>query len=87
MPPRLHVAGAELALAHEIWAEPGAKDQWQLVAWCHTHCSEWTPVTHRRAPIAIERIALALGKAPAVVERLRREAAELNLLGEIFAQA
>lgn len=38
-------------------------------------------------PIAIERIAIALGQATAVVQRLRQEAAELNLLGEIFAPA
>jgi hypothetical protein len=37
--------------------------------------------------LAVERIAIALGKAPEVVQRLRQEAVELNLLGEIFAQA
>jgi uncharacterized phage-associated protein len=84
---REHVSDAELALASEIWAEHGGKDQWQLVEWCHTHCPEWTPVTRGCAPIAVERIAIALGKSPELVQRLRQEAAELNLLGEIFAPA
>jgi uncharacterized phage-associated protein len=83
---REHVSDAEVALLTEIWTEHGAKDQWQLVEWCHTHCPEWTPVTHGCAPIAVERIAIALGKSPEVIQRLRQEAAELNRLGEIFAQ-
>lgn len=87
MPPREQVSDAEVALANQIWGEHGTKDQWQLVEWCHTHCPEWTPVTRGCAPIAVERIAIALGKAPEVVQRLRQEAAELNLLGEIFAPA
>jgi uncharacterized phage-associated protein len=87
MPPREHVSDVEVELTNEIWTEHGGKDQWQLAEWCHAHCPEWTPVTRGCAPIAVERIAIALGKAPEVVQRLRQEAAELNLLGEIFAQA
>ncbi len=87
MPPRENVSDAEVALANQIWADHGAKDQWQLVEWCHTHCPEWTPMTRGCAPIAVERIAAVLGKPPEVIERLRQEAAELNLLGEIFAPA
>jgi uncharacterized phage-associated protein len=85
MPEREYVSDAEVALADELWAEHGAKDQWQLVEWCHAHCPEWAPLTRGCAPIAIERIAIALGKGPEEVQRLRQEAAELNLLGEIFA--
>lgn len=87
MPEREHVSDVEVALLDEIWAEHGDKDQWQLVEWCHRHCPEWTPVSRGCAPIAVERIANALGRGPEVIERLRREAAELNLLGDIFAQA
>lgn len=39
------------------------------------------------APIAVERIAQALGKSPEIVRKLAREAAELNQLDEIFAVA
>jgi uncharacterized phage-associated protein len=85
-PAREHVSDAEVTLAAEIWDQHGGKDQWQLVEWCHANCQEWTPVTRGCAPIAIERIAMALGKEPKEVQRLRQEAAELNVLSEIFAQ-
>lgn len=87
MPGREHLSDAELTLVNEIWAEHGGKDQWQLAEWCHTHCPEWTPLTRGCAPIAVERIAIALGKAPEEVRKLTREAAELNLLDEIFTTA
>jgi hypothetical protein len=35
----------------------------------------------------VERIAQALGKSPEIVQKLTREAAELNQLDEIFAAA
>lgn len=63
----------------------GHRDQRQLVEWCHTHCGEWTPLARGCAPIAVERIAQALGKPPEIVRKLAREAAELNQLDEIFA--
>ena len=85
MPAREHLSDAEVALLDELWAEHGGKDQWQIMEWCHTHCAEWTAVTRGCAPIAVERIAIALGKAPEQVRKLAREAAELNLLDEIFA--
>ena len=87
MPGREHLSDAELTLVNEIWAEHGGRDQWQLAEWCHTHCPEWTPLTRGCAPIAVERIAIALGKAPEEVRKLTREAAELNLLDEIFTTA
>lgn len=87
MPARDHLADAEVLLLDEIWREHGGKDQWQLVDWCHTHCKEWTPVTNGFAPIAVEQIGMALGKAPQEIQRLRREAVELNQLDEIFAPA
>jgi uncharacterized phage-associated protein len=84
---RDHLADAEVALLDEIWREHGDKDQWQLVGWCHAHCKEWTPVTNGCAPIAVEQIGMALGMAPAQIQRLRQEAVELNQLDEIFAAA
>lgn len=87
MPARDHISDSEVSLLDEIWIEHGGKDQWQLVDWCHTHCKEWTPVTNGCAPIAVEQIAMALGKAPDQIHRLRQEAAELNQLDEIFAPA
>lgn len=87
MPAREHLSVAEMKLLDEIWAQHGGKDQWQLVEWCHTHCGEWTPLARGCAPIAVERIAQALGKPPEVVQQLAREAAELNMLDEIFAPA
>lgn len=87
MPAREHLSGAELKLLDEIWAQHGGKDQWQLVEWCHRHCGEWTPVSRGCAPIAVERIAQALGKPPEVVQKLAREAAELNMLDEVFTPA
>jgi len=87
MPDREHVSDTEIRLLDEIWAEHGDKDQWQLVEWCHAHCGEWTPLARGCAPIAVERIAQALGKPPEMVSKLTREAAELNRLDEIFAPA
>ena len=87
MPVREHLSVAEMKLLDEIWAQHGGKDQWQLVEWCHAHCGEWTPLARGCAPIAVERIGQALGKPPEVVSKLAREAAELNLLDEIFATA
>jgi len=86
-PPREHVSMAELELLDAVWAEHGDRDQWQLVDWCHTHCGEWTPMARGCAPIAVERMGQALGKPPEAVARLAREAAELNQLDEIFAEA
>ena len=85
MPKREHLSDAEIVLLDEIWAEHGNKDQWQLVEWCHAHCAEWTPITRGFAPIAVERIGMALGKAPEQIRRLTQETAELNLLDQIFA--
>jgi uncharacterized phage-associated protein len=86
-PEREHLSDAEVALLDEIWQAHGDKDQWQLVDWCHAHCKEWTPLANGCAPIAVEQIGMALGKAPAQVQRLRQEAVELNQLDEIFAPA
>ncbi len=87
MPAREHLSDAEIKLLEETWAQHGGKDQWQLVDWCHNHCGEWTPQARGCAPIAVERIAQALGKPPEIVQKLAREAAELNMLDEIFAPA
>lgn len=87
IPKREQLSDAEVKLLDEIWAQHGGKDQWQLVEWCHAHCGEWTPVSRGCAPIAVERIAQALGKPPEIVQKLSREAAELNMLDEIFAPA
>jgi uncharacterized phage-associated protein len=87
MPPREHLSDAELKLLDAIWGEHGGRDQWQLVEWCHAHCGEWTPQARGCAPISVERIAQALGKPPELVQKLAREAAELNQLDEIFAAA
>jgi DNA-binding Lrp family transcriptional regulator len=57
------------------------------VDWCHAHCGEWTQLSRGCAPIPVERIAQALGKSPEEIQRLAREAAELNALDEIFAAA
>ena len=85
-PGREHLSDAEVALLDEVWATHGARDHWQLVDWCHAHCAEWTPVTRGCAPIGVERIGVALGKDGGQVRKLVQEAAELNLLDEIFAQ-
>jgi uncharacterized phage-associated protein len=85
MPAREHLSESEILLIDEIWAEHGAKDQWQLVDWCHHHCKEWVPVASGCAPIAVEQVGIALGKSPEQVARLRQEAIELNQLDEIFA--
>src|SRR5665213_1284540 len=86
MPVREHLSDADISLLDEIWAEHGNRDQWQLVEWCHHHCKEWVAVTHGCAPIAVEQIAIALGKSPRQINRLRQEAIELNQLHEIFAE-
>lgn len=85
MPLREHLSDAEVALLDQVWADHGAKSQWQLVDWCHAHCAEWTPLTRGCAPISVEQIGFALGKTPAQVQKVRHEAVELNQLDEIFA--
>ena len=85
MPSREHLSDAEVILLDEIWVENGDKNQWQLVEWCHAHCTEWMPVTNGCAPIAVEQVGIALGKNAVQVSRLRQEAVELNQLDEIFA--
>ncbi len=85
VPRRKHLSDTEVGLLDEVWARHGDKDQWQLVEWCHTHCGEWAPLSRGCAPIAVERIGQALGKPPELVEKLAREAAELNQLDDIFA--
>lgn len=85
MPVRENLSDAEVNLLNEIWAEHGRKNHWQLVDWCHAHCTEWTPVANGCAPIAVEQIGMALGKSAGQVNRLRQEAVELNQLDEIFA--
>ena len=84
-PERIHLSDAEVELIDAVWREHGHRDQWQLVEWCHAHCGEWTPLSRGCAPIAVERIAQALGKPPEIVRKLAREAVELNQLDEIFA--
>ena len=87
LPEREHLADAEVDLLDQIWAEHGGKDQWELVDWCHAHCAEWTPISRGCAPIAIERIGIALAKTPEQIHRLTQEAVELNQLDEIFMPA
>lgn len=84
-PERLQLSDAEIEMIDAIWLEHGQRDRWQLVDWCHAHCGEWTPLARGCAPIAVERIGQALGKPPEVVQKLAREAAELNQLDELFA--
>ena len=86
-PARLHISDAEIGLIDAIWAEHGGRDQWQLRDWCHDHCGEWTPLARGCAPIAVERIAQSLGKPSELIQKLSREAVELNRLDEIFAPA
>ena len=86
-PERLLLSDAEVEMIDVLWREHGQRDEWQLVEWCHTHCGEWTPLSRGCAPIAVERIAQALGKPPETIQKLSREAAELNQLDEIFAPA
>lgn len=86
-PAREYLSDAELKLVDEIWAQHGEKDQWQLRDWCHDHCGEWTPLARGCAPIAVERIGQSLGKSPELVQKIAREAAELNQLDQIFAPA
>jgi uncharacterized phage-associated protein len=83
-PARESLSDVEIGLIDKIWAEHGHRDQWQLRDWCHLHCGEWVAKTRGCAPIAVERIAQSLGKTPEVVNKLAREAAELNMLDEIF---
>lgn len=85
MPKRGHLADSEVELLDQVWMEHRERDQYQLRDWCHAHCGEWTPITMGCAPIAVERIGMALGKSPQQIERLTREAVELNKLGAIFA--
>ena len=85
MPDCEHLAETEIALIDEVWGEHGGRDQWQLRDWCHAHCAEWEAIPRGCAPIHVERIGIALSKPPGEVERMAREAAELNLLDEIFA--
>ncbi len=86
-PERREISDAELELIELIWQEHGHRNQWQLVQWCHTHCGEWTPISRGCAPIAVERIAQALGKSQPQIQKIAREAAELNQLDEIFVAA
>lgn len=85
VPDREQVSAAEVKLLEEIWATHGAKTQWELVEWCHDHCKEWISVSSGKAPISVERIGEALGKAADDITWLTREARELNRLHEIFA--
>lgn len=82
---REQVSDAEVKLLDEVWGTHGAQGQWQLVDWCHEHCKEWSPVSSGRAPISVEQIGEALGKAADEIAWLTREARELNRLNEIFA--
>ncbi len=85
LPEREHLSNAEVALLNEVWAEHAGKDQWQLRDWCHRHCGEWEPITRGCAPIAVERIGMALGKSAGQIQRLTQEVAELGVLDDIFA--
>ena len=87
MPQPEHLSQSDVLLVDEIWTEHGAKDQWQLVEWCHLNCQEWMPIMNGRAPITVEQVGVALGKSPAQLARLRQEIVELNALDEIFSRA
>jgi hypothetical protein len=74
-------------LIEELGREHGAKDQGQLRDWCHEHCAEWTPLEQGRDRIPLDRIARAVGKTDAPIQRLEAEAGELNFLASAFARA
>src|SRR3989442_6949338 len=61
MPDREQVSQSELRLLDEIWAAHGAKNQWQLVDWCHDNCKEWTCLASGKARISVEEIGAAVG--------------------------
>ena len=86
-PERQQLSEAEVEIIDAVWREHGHRDQWQLMEWCHSHCGEWTPLAKGSAPISVERIALALGKPPEIIQKLSREVVEMNQLDEIFAVA
>ena len=55
---------SELLLMGEIYSQHGQKNPFQLVEWCHHHCSEWHPGTQGRREIRVEDILESVGKTP-----------------------
>jgi len=81
------LSDSEIELIDEIYAEHGAKDQWQLRDWCHERCGEWTPLQNGRERIDIEELAVNAGHSQREALRIADGARETNLLARAFAQA
>lgn len=85
--PRDFLSDAEVALIDEVFAEHGAKDQWQLRDWCHERCGEWAPLQTGRERISIEDLAVNVGRSPEEATRMADEARETNLIARAFSLA
>lgn len=86
-PGRDFLSDFEMGLIDELFAEHGAKDQWQLRDWCHERCGEWTPLQNGRERISIEELAVNVGRSTQEAARIADEAREASLIGRAFACA
>lgn len=80
-----HLSDSEMELIDALYREHGSKNQWELRAWCHEHCEEWTPLEQGRERIELERIGRAVGKTEQQIDRLKEEAEELEFLAKALA--
>jgi uncharacterized phage-associated protein len=77
-----HLAPSELKLIDEVYAEHGAKSQWELRDWSHAHCEEWTPLEGGRNRIDLADLARAVGLNEERIRQIEQDAAEWNFVSE-----
>jgi len=80
-PGREHLSDVELELIERVFSEHQEQDRFELVAWCHANCGEWTPLDQGCADIDLERLAEEVGRDR---EEVIENALEQSFLDEAF---
>ena len=75
---------SEMRLLEEVWQQFGATAQWDLVAWTHRHCEEWSDPRGGRAEISARKLAESFAWKPSEIDDFETELAAQSRLQEIL---
>lgn len=79
------LSDAEFAALEEVWRKFGSKNQWDLVEWTHTHCSEWKSPHGSSLPLDYEDVFVALGFDRAASGEIQEQLDRDNSAARVFS--
>lgn len=76
---------ADMQILHDVFAQFGHMNQWQLSEYTHDHCKEWQDPQDSTLPISYRDVLLALGKSAADIEELHNNILATKQINQLFA--